>query len=94
MLEELRRHYCLEFSEITVNSMATPEPKFTFCGTFSGKDNISAARWIRKLEFELGPFKVNGAIPAQPLLSSIDLLLTDEAAKWAETNPDAVRILG
>lgn len=73
--------------------MAIPEPRFTFCDIFSGQDNISAARWIRKLEFELGPFKVNGAIPAQRLLTSKDLLLTDEAAKWAEINPDALRIL-
>ena len=73
--------------------MAIPEPRFTFCGTFSGKDNISAAQWIKKLKFELGPFKVNNAIPAQRLLSSIDLLLTDEVRKWAETNLDAVQIL-
>ena len=72
--------------------MAIPEPRLTFCGNFSGKDNIPAARWIRKLEFELGPFKINDAIPAQRLLTSIDLLI-DEAAKWAETNPDLVRIL-
>lgn len=72
--------------------MAIPEPRLTFCDNFSGKDSISAARLIRKLEFELGPFKVNGAIPAQRLLTSIDLL-TDEAVKWAETHPDAVRIL-
>lgn len=67
-----------------------PEPTFAFCGTFSGKDT---ARWIKKLEFELGPQKIDGIIPAQRLLTSVDLLLTDEAAKWAETNPDAVRIL-
>ena len=72
LLEELRRHYRLECSETAVGnniptsttsrisrpiSMAIPEPRFTFCGTFSGKDNISAARWIKKLEFELGPLK-------------------------------------
>lgn len=34
-----------------------PEPKFSFCGCFSGKDTISAARWLKKLEFELAPFK-------------------------------------
>lgn len=101
LLEELRRHYYLELNIspcttppiLNQDSTAIPEPTFTFCGTFSGKDNISAARWIKKSEFELGPHKVNSIIPAQRLLTSVDLLLTDKAAKWPETNPDAVQIL-
>ena len=70
-----------------------PEPKFSFCGCFSGKDTISAARWLKKLEFELAPFKQDGSMPPRKFLESVDLLLTDDAAEWAETCPDAVRLL-
>lgn len=101
MLQELKKHYYLEFNIspsktppiLHPNSMDTPEPMFTFCVTVSGKGNISAARWIKKLEFQLGSHKINGIIAAQRLLTSIDLLLIDEAARWAKTNPDAVWVL-
>lgn len=72
----------------------TPSPQFAFCGTFSGKDNTSAAKWIKRLEFELTPYQdENGVIPARKFLSSIDLLLSDEAAEWAEIDPDAIKLL-
>lgn len=72
----------------------TPSPQFAFCGTFSGKDNISAAKWIKRLEFELTPYQDgNGVIPARKFLSSVDLLLSDEAAEWAEIDQDAVKLL-
>lgn len=69
------------------------DPTFTFCGTFSGKGTISASRWIEKLEFELTVYKINGVIPSVRFMTSIDLLLTDDAAQWAEINPDAARLL-
>ena len=71
-----------------------PDPTFNFCGCFSGKGNISAARWLKKLEYELTPHRVDGTVPPSKLLECINLLLTDEAAEWAETNPDAARLLG
>ena len=36
---------------------------------------------------------MNGAVPPATLLECINLLLTDEAAEWAVTNPDAARLL-
>lgn len=50
-----------------------PEPKYAFCGCFSGNDNISAACWLKKLEVELAPHKVNGSIPPRKFLESVDL---------------------
>lgn len=73
--------------------MERPEPTFTFCGCFSGKGAMSAARWLRKLEHELNPYKIDGRIPPGRYMDSINLLLTDDAAEWAETNPDAARLL-
>ena len=32
-------------------------------------------------------------MPPKKFLESVDLLLTDDAAEWAETCPDAVRLL-
>ena len=56
-------------------SQATPSPQFAFCGTFSEKDNISASRWIKRLEFELKPFQdEHGVVPVRKFISSIDLL--------------------
>ena len=36
---------------------------------------------------------MNGAVPPATLLECINPLLTDETAEWAETNPDAARLL-
>lgn len=47
-----------------------------------------AARCIKKLGFELGPYKERGVIPAKSFSSLVDLLLSEDAGKQAETNPD------
>lgn len=36
---------------------------------------------------------MNGSIPPRKFLESVDLLLTDDAAELAKTNPDASRLL-
>ena len=68
-------------------------PTFSFCGTFSGKDGISAARWLKKVMWELEPYEVNGQIHPKALLRSVDLLLTGEAATWAETFEEVSSLL-
>lgn len=72
-------------------------PTFAFCGTFSGKDasGISAARWLKKFEHEMSGYKSenDGTIPAQTYLDSLSMLLTDDAAEWSESHPDAIRLL-
>lgn len=61
---------------------------FQVCGSFSGKDGIPAARWLRNLEQE---FRIQDRhtedIQPVDLLLAIDFLLTGAALKWAEENP-------
>ena len=66
--------------------MSQSESLFTFCGCFGGKGTISVARWLLKLEHELTQYRENGTIPPDRFINSINLLLTDDAAEWAETN--------
>lgn len=69
-------------------------PTFAFCGTFSGKEGSSASRWLKKFEYELSYYKDNtGTIPTHIYLDQLDMLLTDDAADWAESHPDAARLL-
>ena len=68
-------------------------PSFAFCGTFSGNDSISAVRWLRKFEHEIVGYRVNGTVPPDKYLSSVDMLLMDDAAEWAESYPEAIRLL-
>lgn len=70
---------------------------FPFCGSFSGSGSISAAKWIKKLEYELKSYQHTygdyGNIQPKKLLESVDLLLIGNAAEWAITNFDASRLL-
>ena len=67
-------------------------PSYAFCGTFSGKD--SATRWLRKLEHELSGYKqADGLIPPDKYLDAFNMLLTDDAGDWADSHPDAIRLL-
>ena len=67
-------------------------PSYAFCGTFSGKD--SAIRWLRKLEHELSGYKqADGLIPPDKFLDAFNMLFTDEAGEWADSHPDAIRLL-
>ena len=65
---------------------------FKFCGFFSGKD-ISAAKWLKKLDWELEGYSIDGIIPPHRYTQALDLLLTEDAAAWAESHPQAVSIL-
>ena len=67
-------------------------PAFTFCGHFSGT-GLSAARWLAKLDYELETYEVNGVIPSKKYLKFANLLLTDEAVEWAESNSNVIIIL-
>ena len=66
---------------------------FQFCGTFNGKDEVSAVRWLKKLEWEFMHQKVDGRIPPKPFLDAIYLLMTGEAAIWTEVNRTAAKLL-
>lgn len=49
---------------------------------------------MRKLEHELNQFKIDGVIPFERFMDSINLFFTDDAVEWAETNMNAMRLLG
>jgi hypothetical protein len=68
-------------------------PTFAFCDTFSGTGNVSVARWLKCLEHELSGYKVNGIINSNTYLDSLNVLLTDDAAEWAESHSEAIRLL-
>ena len=72
--------------------MAEKTPAFTWCGRYNGKD-MSAARWIKAYEHELRELKgEDGTVPPATYLHYLDLLLLGEAAEWAESNPEAIRL--
>ncbi len=72
--------------------MATFRADFKFCGYYNGKD-MPAAKWLKKLDWELEGYMVNGAIPPHRFIQAFELLLTEDASAWAETHPQAVHIL-
>lgn len=61
--------------------MIISESTFAFCECFTGKEIISEARWLKKLEHELNPFKVDRIIPSEQFIDSINLLLSKEAVE-------------
>ena len=69
-------------------------PTFAICGTFSGTNGVPASRWLVKYNHEMKGYKTeDGSIPADTYLEFLNVLLTDDAADWAESHPDAVRLL-
>jgi hypothetical protein len=54
---------------------------------------VSVARWLKRLEHELSGYKVDGVIRPSTYLDSLNMLLTDDAAEWAESHPDAIHLL-
>ena len=69
------------------------KPDFALCGPFNGKDSQSAARWLKKLEWELRKYSTSGAIDPAKFLQAVDLLLADDAVVWAETTPGITDLL-
>ena len=57
--------------------MSRSRPTFEFCRTYDGSE--PAARWLKRLEFNLRGLDRNNISPEQ-YLSSVDLLLMDKAA--------------
>lgn len=69
-------------------------PTFAFCGTFCGTKGVAASKWLKKFEHEMAGYKNNpGTIPPKLYLDSLDMLLTDDANDWAESHPEASRLL-
>lgn len=55
---------------------------------------MSAARWLKSFEHDLSESRGDDSpIPPATFLHYLDLLLREDAAVWAETNTDAIRLL-
>lgn len=82
-------------TSVTPTNMAyqPTSPTFSFCGTFSGTGTVSAARWLKRLDHEFSGYKIDGVVKPFTYLDSLNMLLTDDAAEWAESHPDAIRLL-
>ena len=78
---------------IPVPAMASFRADFKFCGYYNGKD-MPATKWLKKLDWELEGYAVAGTVPPHRYTQAFGLLLTEDAATWSETHPQAVEILG
>lgn len=68
-------------------------PTFAICGTFSGGKE-SAAKWLKKFDLEIEEYLDDeGHFPPGKYLSTLDVLLTEDASDWSESNPIAIRLL-
>ena len=76
----------------TLPMMAAFRADFKFCGYYNGKD-MPAAKWLKKLDWELEGYMVDHQIPPHRYIQAFELLLTEDASAWAETHPQAVQIL-
>lgn len=69
-------------------------PDFKMCGKFSGEPGASAEKWLRKFEYDMhGLRDVDGNIWPSDYLTSIEILLADQAEIWAESTPQVADIL-
>jgi hypothetical protein len=66
---------------------------FVFCEIFSETENISISKWFIKFEHEILEYEVNNLISSDKYFLSLNMLLTDETAKWFESFFDAIRLL-
>lgn len=69
------------------------KPNLSFCGNFSGKDDLSASRWLAKIEWEITKDVSSDEVPPKTFLKAIYLLVTEDAAAWTESNQEASEIL-
>ena len=68
-------------------------PTFVFYGKFNGKNEL-ASRWLKSLDHELASVRTSSGLSIQSHLQYIDLLLQGEAVEWADSSPEAIRLLG
>ena len=69
-------------------------PDFKMCGKFSGEQGSSAEKWLRKFEYDMhGLRDIEGNISPSDYLTSIEILLADQAEILAESTPQVPEIL-
>ena len=63
-------------------------------GKFSGEPESSTEKWLRKFEYDMhGLRDIEGNIAPSEYLTSIKILLVDQAEIWAESTPQVAEIL-
>jgi hypothetical protein len=83
--------FCLESIMIVYQMIGSI---FAFCEIFSDIENISASRWLMKYEHEMSDYKQqDDRISSNKYLSSLNMLLIDEATEWSKSHSDAIRLL-
>ena len=60
-------------------TMATFRADFKFCGYYNGKDT-PATKWLKKLDWDLEGYAVNGSIPPHRYIQAFELLLTEDTS--------------
>lgn len=69
-------------------------PDFRMRDKFSGEPGASAEKWLKKFEYDMhGLRDTEGNIWPSDYLSSIEILLADQAEIWAESTPQVADIL-
>lgn len=69
-------------------------PDFKMRGKFSGEPESSTEKWLRKFEYDMhGLRDIEGNIAPSDYLTSIKILLVDQAEIWAESTPQVAEIL-
>ncbi len=66
---------------------------FSFCDIFSDINHVFAARWLKRLKHKLSEYKIDEVINLVIYLNSLNMLLTNDVIKWAESHSDAIRLL-
>ena len=66
-------------------------PPFKFCQPYDGSE--PAARWLKRLEYDLRSLDKNKKQYSEQYLSAVNVLLGGEAADWAESSPEIRNIL-
>jgi hypothetical protein len=70
------------------------ESIFAFCDSFTSQKNISVNKWLLKFEHEMFEYIMNDdRILSNKYLSSLNMLLMNEVARWVESHSNVIRLL-
>lgn len=79
-------------AESEVHIFGSYHPDFAFCGTFNGKGSESGSRWLKKFEYEHEYYCPKEHISPDFYLNTLNLLLVEDAAIWADTTEEIVSL--
>lgn len=62
-------------------------------GNFTGRNGQSAARWLKKVTYELKKNSGRDEVPPKEFLQAVEFLLSDDAEDWIESHKEANNLL-